>query len=140
MMEFQLSYFKILKDDAVKVLHSVCQQTWKTRKWPRLKKVSFISVPKKGNAKECSNYHTITLISQASKGSKFSTWGFTSMWTMNYQMFKLDLEKAEEWEIKLPTSTGSLKKQENYRKTVYFCFIDYAKSFECVDHKKLGNS
>ena len=67
MMEFQLSYFKILKDDAVKVLHSVCQQTWKTRKWPRLKKVSFISVPKKGNAKECSNYHTIALISQASK-------------------------------------------------------------------------
>ena len=67
MMEFQLSYFKILKDDAVKVLHSVCQQTWKTRKWPRLKKVSFISIPKKGNAKECSNYHTIALISQASK-------------------------------------------------------------------------
>ena len=66
-MEFQLSYFKILKDDAVKVLHSVCQQTWKTRKWPRLKKVSFISVPKQGNAKECSNYHTIALISQASK-------------------------------------------------------------------------
>ena len=55
-------------------------------------------------------------------------------------MFKLDLEKAEEPEIKLPTSTGSLKKQESSRKTIYFCFIDYAKSFDCVDHNKLENS
>ena len=68
MMEFQLSYFKILKDDAVKVLHLVCQQTWKTQKWPQdWKRSVFISVPKKGNAKECSNFHTIALISDASK-------------------------------------------------------------------------
>ena len=52
-------------------------------------------------------------------------------------MFKLLLEKAEEPEIKLPTSTGSWKKQENSRKNIYFCFIDYAKAFDCVDHKKL---
>ena len=55
-------------------------------------------------------------------------------------MFKLVLEKAEEPEIKLPTSTGSLKKQESSRKNIYFCFIDYAKAFDCVDHNKLGNS
>ena len=55
---------------------------------------------------------------------------------MNFQMFKQDLEKAEEPEIILPTSTGSLKKQESYR-NIYFCFIDYAKAFDCVDHKKL---
>ena len=55
-------------------------------------------------------------------------------------MFKLVLEKAEEPEIKLPTSTGSLKKQESSRKNIYFCFIDYAKAFDCVDHKKLENS
>ena len=55
-------------------------------------------------------------------------------------MFKLVLEKAEEREIKLPTSAGSLKKQENSRKNIYFCFIDYAKAFDCVDHKKLENS
>ena len=68
MMEFQLSYFKILKDDAVKVLHLVCQQTWKTQKWPQdWKRSVFISVPKKGNAKECSNYHTVAPISHASK-------------------------------------------------------------------------
>ena len=57
----------------------------------------------------------------------------------NFQIFKLDLEKAEEPEIKLPTSTGSLKKQESSRKNIYFCFIDYAKAFDCVDHNKLWN-
>ena len=60
--------FKILKDDAVKVLHSIYQQIWKTQQWPQDRKRSvFIPVPKKGNAKECSNYHTIVLISHASK-------------------------------------------------------------------------
>ena len=60
--------FQILKDDAVKVLHSICQQIWKTQQWPRdLKRSVFIPIPKKGNAKECSNYQTIALISHASK-------------------------------------------------------------------------
>ena len=59
------------------------------------------------------------------------------MWTVNFQMFKLVLEKAEEPEIKLPASTGSVKKQESSRKNIYFCFIDYAKAFDCVDHNKL---
>ena len=55
------------------------------------------------------------------------------MWTVNFQMFKLDLEKAEETETKLPTSARSSKKQE-FQKNIYFCFIDYAKAFGCVDH------
>ena len=60
--------FQILKDDAVKVLHSICQQVWKTQQWPQdWKRSVFIPVPKKGNAKECSNYHTIALISHTSK-------------------------------------------------------------------------
>ena len=60
--------FQILKDDAVKVLHSICQQIWKTQQWPQdWKRSVFIPIPKKGNAKECSNYGTITLISPASK-------------------------------------------------------------------------
>ena len=60
--------FQILKDDAVKVLHSICQQIWKTRQWPQdWQRSVFIPIPKKGNAKECSNYHTIALISHASK-------------------------------------------------------------------------
>src|SRR5574337_143932 len=56
---------------------------------------------------------------------------------MNFQVFKLDLEKAEEPEIKLPTSVGSSKKQESSQKNIYFCFIDYAKAFDCMDHNKL---
>ena len=66
-MEFQLSYFKSWKtDDAVKVLHSICQQIWKTQQWPQdWKRSVIIPIPKKGNAKECSNYRTIALISHA---------------------------------------------------------------------------
>ena len=76
-----------------------------------------IPIPKKGNAKECSNYCTIALISHASKVMlKFSKPGFNSMWTVNFQMLKLVLEKAEEPETKLPTSAGSWKKQESSRK------------------------
>ena len=59
------------------------------------------------------------------------------MWTMNFQMFRLVLEKAEEPEIKTPTYAGSLKKQESSRKSIYFCFIDYAKALDYVDHNKL---
>ena len=59
------------------------------------------------------------------------------MWTENFQTFKLDLEKAEEPEIKLPTSTGSSKKAREFQKNIYFCFIDYAKASDCMDHNKL---
>ena len=59
------------------------------------------------------------------------------MWTVDFQMFKLDLEKAEESEIKLPTSSGTSKKEESSRKNIYFCFINYATAFDCVDHNKL---
>ena len=59
------------------------------------------------------------------------------MWTMNFLMFKLVLEKAEELEIKLTTSAGSRKKAREFQKNIYFCFIDYAKAFDCVDHNKL---
>ena len=67
-MELQFESFQILKDDAVKVLHSICQQIWKTQQGPQdWKRSVFIPIPKKGNAKECSNYHTIALISHANK-------------------------------------------------------------------------
>ena len=60
--------FQILKDDAMKVLHSICQQIWKTQQWPQdWKRSVFIPIPKNGNAKECSNYHTVALISHTSK-------------------------------------------------------------------------
>ena len=132
--------FQILKDDAVKVLHSICQQIWKTQQWPQdWKRSVSIPVPKKGNAKECSNYHTIALISHASKVMlKILQARLQECVTENFQMFKLDLEKAEEPEIKLPTSVGSNKKAREFQKNIFF--IDYAKTFDCVDHNKLENS
>ena len=118
-MEFQWSIFQILKDDAVKMLRSICQQIWKTQQWPQNWKSSvFIPIPKKGNAKECSNYHKIALISHASKVMlKILQARLQQYMNRELPKFKLVLEKAEEPEIKLLTSAGSLKKEENSRKT-----------------------
>ena len=109
--------FQILKDNAVKVLHSICQQIWKTQQWPQdWKRSVFIPIPKKGNAKECSNYHTIVLISHASK-VMLKILQARLQHYVNFLMFKLVLEKAEQPEIKLPTSAESWKKEESSRKT-----------------------
>ena len=110
--------FQILEDDAVKVLHSICQQIWKTQLWPQdWKRSVFIPIPKKGNAKECSNYHTTVLISHTSKVNlQILQARLQQYMNVNFQMLKLDLEKAEEPEIKLPTFSGSWKKQESSRK------------------------
>ena len=102
---------QILKDDAVKVLHSICQQIWKTQQWPQdYKRSIFIPIPKKGNAKECSNYRTVAFISHASKVLLKILQARLQQYVnreLNFQMFKLDLEKAEEPEIKWPTSIES---------------------------------
>ena len=109
--------FQILKDDAVKVVHSICQQIWKTQQWPQdWKRSVFILIPKKGNAKKCSNYRTIVLISHASKIMLKILQASLKQY-VNCELPKLVLEKAEEPEIKLPISAGSLKKQESSRKT-----------------------
>ena len=92
---------------------SIYQQIWKTQQWPQdWTRSVFISVPKKGNAKECSNHRTIALISNASKAML----KILQARPQQYVMFKLVLEKAEEPEIKLPKSVGSQKRQENSRK------------------------
>ena len=111
--------FKILKDDAVKVTHSICQQIWKTHQGPQDWTRSAVTpIPKKGNAKECSTSRTVALISHASKVMlKILQARLQQYMTVNFLMFKLVLEKAEEPEIKLPTSAGSSKKQERSRKT-----------------------
>ena len=103
----------------MKVLHSICQQIWKTQQWPQdWKRSVFIPISKKSNAKECSNYRTIALISHASKDAQNSPNQASAICeTVNFQMFKLVLEKAEEPEIKFPVSGGSSKKQERSRKT-----------------------
>ena len=101
------------------MLHSLCQKIRKTQQWPQDRKRSvFIPIPKKGNSKECSNYFTIALSSHASKEMfKILQARLQQYVNCEFQVFKLDLEKAEEPEIKLPTSFGSLKKQESSRKT-----------------------
>ena len=107
--------FQILKDDAAaKVLHSICQQIRKTQQHPQdWKRSVFIPIPKKCNAKECSNYCTTALISHDSKVM------FKSLQArlQRYIKFKLDLERAEEPKIILPTSVRASKKQESFRKT-----------------------
>ena len=112
--------FQILKDDAVKVLQSICQQIWKTQQWPQdWKRSVFIPIPKKGNAKECPNYHTIALISHTGKVMLKILQARLQQYVNREPpvVQKLVLEKAEEPEIKLPTSAGSWKKQESSRKT-----------------------
>ena len=101
--------FQILKDDAVKVLHSICQQIWITQQRSQdWKRSVFIPIPKKGDAKECSNYHTIALISQASKVmNKILQARLQQYVNRELPDVQAGYEKAEEPEIKLPTSAGS---------------------------------
>ena len=100
-----------------------------------LEKVRFIPIPKKGNAKECSNYCTIALISHTSNVMlKLSRPGFSSTWTMDWQMFKMDLEKAEEPEIKLPISVGSLKNQEIPEKHLLLLYWLHQSLWLCRSH------
>ena len=111
--------FQTLKDDAMKVLHSICQQIWKTQQWPQdWKRSVFIPISRKGNAKECSNYFTIVLISHASK-VMLKTLQSRLQQYVNCELpdVQAGFNKAEEPEIKLLTSTGSCKKQESSRKT-----------------------
>ena len=101
------------------MLHSICQQIWKSQQWPQdWKRSVFIPIPKKDNAKECSNYHPTALISHTSKVmlkiiqarlQQYTNWDISNV--------QLDLEKAEEPEIKLPISTGLMKKHKNSRRT-----------------------
>ena len=113
--------FQILKDDAVKGLNAICQQIWKTQQWPQdWKRSIFIPIPKKDNAKECSNYHTIALISHASKVMLKILQAMLQQY-VNHEIPDVQAgfrkKKTEEPEIKLPTSVGSSRKKESSRKT-----------------------
>ena len=128
---------QILKVDAVKMMYSICQQIWKTQQWPQdWKRSVFIPIPKKGNAKEYSNYHTIALIVHASK-----------------VMLKILQARLQQYvNHELPDVQAGFRKGRGtgdqftnirwiigkaFQKIIYFCFIDYAKAFDCVDHNKL---
>ena len=134
--------FKILKHDALKVLRSICQQIWKTQQWPQDWKWSvFIPIPKKGNDKEYSNYCTIVLTSHARKGMMLQILQARLQQYVNFQRYKLVVDKAEKPEIKLLTSVVSWNKQtRQFQKNIYLFFIGYKKSSNYVDHNKLENS
>ena len=135
--EIPVELFQILKDDAVKVLHLICQHIWKTQQWPQdWKRSVFIPIPKKGNAKECSNYHTTVLISHASK--------------VMLKILQVRLQQYVNRE--LPDVPGGFRKGRGTRDQIAnihwiiekarefqknICFIDYAKAFDSVDHNKL---
>ena len=133
---------QILKDDAVNVLYSICQQIWKTQQWLQdWKRSVFIPVPKKGNAKECSNYHTIALISHSSKVIlKILQARLQQYMNLELPDVQAGFRKGRGNRDQMPTSVGSEKKAREFQKNIYFCFIDYAKAFDCVDHNKLENS
>ena len=133
--------FQILKDDAVKVLHSICQQIWKTQQWPQDRKRSvFILVPKKGNAKECSNYRTITLISHASEVMLKILQARLQQY-VNHELpdVQAGFRKGRGTRDQIANIPWIMEKAREFQEKTYLCFIDYAKAFDCVDHNKLWN-
>ena len=115
--ELPAELFKSLKEDAIKILHSLRQQMWTTQQWPQdWKRPILIPIPKKDGTKEYANHQTIAFISQASKVMlKILPVGFSIMQNKNFQMSKVGLEKEEELVLKSPTFTGLQRKQENFR-------------------------
>jgi len=140
--------FQILKDGGVKVLHSICQQIWKPQESPQDRKKSvYIPIPKKGNTKECSNCHTVTLISHA------SNLVIASINPSQNPMHKILQAKLQKYlNRKLPDVQGGYRKGRGIRDQIAnirwivekakefqknICFIDYTKAFDCMDHNKL---
>ena len=123
--------FQILKDDAVKVLQSICQQTWKTQQWPQdWKRSVFIPIPKKGNAKECSNYRTVALISHASKVMlKILQARLQQYVNRELSDVQAGFRKGRRTRDQIANMLWIIEKARVYHKNVYFCFIDYAKAF-----------
>ena len=131
--------FQILKDDAVKVLHSICQQIWENWQWDTgLEKVSFYSSPQKGNAKECSNYCTIALISHTSKVMLKILQARLQQY-VNYELpyVQAGFRKGRGTRDQIASIHWIIEKAREFQKNIYFCVIDYVKAFDCVDHNKL---
>ena len=131
--------FQILKDDAVKVLHSTRQQIWKTQQWPQdWKMLIFTPISKKGNAKECSNYRTIALVSHASKEMlKILQARLQDYVNHDLPDVQDGFGKGRGIRDQIANIRWIMEKARDFQKNIYFCFIDYAKAFDCVDHNKL---
>ena len=134
--------FQILKDDAVKVLQSLCQQIWKIQQWPQdWKRSIFIPIPNKGNAKQCSNYCTIALISHTSKLMPQIFQARLQQY-VNHELpdIQAGFRKGKRTRDQIANNRWTIEKAREFQKNIYFCFIDYAKAFDCVDLNKLENS
>ena len=130
---------KILKGDIFKVFHSICQQIWKIQLWPQdWKKSVFIPIPKKGNAKECSNYHTIAFISYASKIMLKILQGRLQQF-MNRELpdVQAGFRKGRGTRDQIANIHWIIEKAREFQKNIYFCFIHYTKIFDCMDDNKL---
>ena len=123
----------------MKVSHATCQQIWKTQQWPQdWKRSVFIPIPKKGNAKECSNYCTIALISYASKEMlKILHVRLQQYLTRELPDVQAGFRKDRGTRDQIVSIHWIIERAGEFQKNIYFCFIDYAKAFDCVDHDKL---
>ena len=132
-------YNYLFPHDAVKVLHSVCQQIWKTQQWPQnLKRSVFIPIPKKGNAKECSNYCTVAFISHASKVMlKILQARLHQSMNCEFPDVQAGFRKDRGTRDQIANILWIIEKAREFQKNIYFCFIGYTKAFDCVGHNKL---
>ena len=123
----------------LKVLHSICQQIWKTQQWPQdWKRSVFIPIPKKGNAEECSNCHTIALISHTSKVMlKILQARLEQYMSQELLDVQAGFRKGRGTKDQIANICWIIEKAREFHKNIYFCFIDYTKAFDCVDHNKL---
>ena len=130
---------QILKDDAVKVLHSIYQQIWKTQQWTQdWKRSVFIPIPKKGNPKECSNYRTIALNSHTTKVMlKILQARLQQFMNCEPPDVQAGFRKGRGTRDQIANIHWIIEKAREFQKNISFCFIDYAKAFGCVDHNKL---
>ena len=123
----------------MKVLHSICQQSWKTQQWPQdWKRSVFIPIPKKGNAKECSNYCNIVHISYTSKVMLKSLQARLQQY-VNRELLDVQagFRKGRGTRDQIANIHWIIKKAREIWQNIYLCFIDYTKTFDCVDHNKL---
>ena len=130
---------QILKGDAVKVPHSICQQIWKTQHWPQdWKRSVFIPITKKGNAKQCSKYCTIALISQATKVMiKILQDRIQQYVNRELPGVQSGFRKGRGTRDQIANICWIIDKIREFQKNIYSCFIDYIKAFDYVDHSKL---
>ena len=131
--------FQVLKDDAIKVLHSICQQIFKTQWWPQdWKSLLFIPIPKKGNDKECSNYCTIALISHSSTAIlKILQPRVQKYVNRELPDVQAGFRKGRGTRDQIANIHWIIEKTREFQTNIYFCFIDYAKAFGCVNYNKL---